>query len=83
MDMITTNDAIYIAGYYGEHWKLRHNFTVVWAAKYSENFNFAMALSLDETFLIAGGQISTNTALSKINSSNGNVISSVYSSQSD
>ena len=83
MDMIATNDAIYIAGYYGEHWKLSHNFTLVWAAQYSEYYNWAMALSFDETFLIAGGQASTNVALSKINSSNGNIMSSVYTSQSD
>lgn len=42
-----------------------------------------MGLSTDQSTLYAGSKIGTNVVLAKVNSSNGDVLSAVYTSQPD
>lgn len=72
--MIVSNDAIYVSMVEGQRLRISWSYTLDWAVK-CESAAIAMALAPDSTFLLAGAA-NAGTKLFKVNSSNGNVISS-------
>lgn len=76
--LIISNDAssFYIACGAGLRAKFDMNGSLIWAKTY-ESWGYAIGLSEDETYLIAGGKnTNVNDTLFKINALNGNYISS-------
>lgn len=54
---------------------LTNSLSIDWAIDYGE-LGYGLALSSDETFLIAGALFASSTTLGKIDTSTGNLISS-------
>jgi len=81
--MIPTESGLYITNYYGERFKINYDFSIVWNVNYIDTYSWAMAISEDESFLIASGHLNTNVVLLKLDSTDGSLINSVYTSERD
>lgn len=69
-----TMNSVYVSMYRGERLKINTVTNQIdWAVQYGDNGN-AMALSLDETYLLAGSRFSSTIHLGKLSSSNGSVL---------
>ena len=82
--MIVTTEHIFLSLFGGDRIKInRMSASILWAVKYGD-YGPAMALSSDQSFLIAGtSYFSSNIHLGKLSPSDGSVLASYSSSQDD
>jgi len=78
--MVVTIDSIYLSKINGERVRInRTSASVVWTVAFGD-LGYAMALSSDETYLLAGAKISSTLFLGKLSSFDGSVVSSYSTS---
>jgi len=74
--MVVTTDHIYLSMNYGERVKMnRTNTSLLWAVKYGSS-GYSMAISPDQTYLLAGSKFGNKAHLGKLSSIDGSVNSS-------
>jgi len=81
-DLEVTTEFIYFSMFAGERFKInRTSSSIIWAVDYG-TYGHAMALSSDQSFLLAGSYFSSSQHLGKLSSSDGSVLAS-YSTSLD
>ena len=72
LDMVATNNEIYLCTWYGYQYKIAHNMSIIWVNDFSHD-SWSLSLSSDLSFLIVGARTS-NGILAKVNTTNGAIL---------